>query len=148
MAISERQIILTKLEQSTPKTDWHLVDYQYDGGSLMAYYVHDVDLRLVLKDLRDDDPLHDYKADWSAISDHRPAERCPVELICKSTLIENFTLVAVDSASSLLPKPISDEDLRVPLLTYKVAQIFDQMGNLDEYMEMAGLSIFDGDVHD
>ena len=116
MAISERQIILTKLEQSNPKTDWCLIDYQYDSSSLMAYYVHDVDLRLVLKNLREDDPFHNYQADWSAMPDHHPAERCPVELFYNSTLIKNFTLVSVDSALSLLPKPISDQDLRVPLL--------------------------------
>ena len=42
MTISERQIILTKLEQSNAQTDWQLVDYEYAGGIKMAYYVHDV----------------------------------------------------------------------------------------------------------
>jgi len=148
MAISEHQIILTKLEQSNPKTDWKLVDYQYDGCSQMAYCIHDVDFRLICRSINKDSSFFHYKAGWSKLSDHRISERIPVDLFYKSTLIENFTLVLVDSAQAVLPIPLSDDDLRVRLSNYRIAQIFDEMGNLDEYMQRAGLSLLNGSLHD
>ena len=55
-------------------------------------------------------------------------------------LIERFILVSVDGARAELPLP-DINTLEVQPLPYKIAQIFDELNTLDEYMRRSGLTV-------
>ncbi|MBW2194336.1 MAG: hypothetical protein JRF37_01855 [Deltaproteobacteria bacterium] len=55
-------------------------------------------------------------------------------------MIDRFILVSVDGGRAELPLP-NPATLEVDPLVYKVAQVFDEHNNLEEYMSRAGLRV-------
>lgn len=55
-------------------------------------------------------------------------------------MIDRFILVSVDGGKAELPTPATGTP-EIDPLDYKVAQIFDQHGTLDEYLSRAVLTV-------
>lgn len=64
-----------------------------------------------------------------------------VQLYFASSHIANFILVSVDGGRALLPLPKGDTNLEVSPLDYKVAQIHNKLGRLDEYMARSSMRV-------
>jgi hypothetical protein len=67
------------------------------------------------------------------------------QLFYGASLIGQWVLVAVDGARAMLPLPALGPDRQhpgpVPVLDYKIAEIHDSLGTLQQYMVRSGLVV-------
>ncbi len=128
--------------QSDPVADW--IGHA-DSEKSMYSYAHDVNLRLEM--LNDDRGIQceDFREPWANKFPDRRATGYWCNLFYGATQIDRYILVAVDGARALLPTPRLDLEnssmLQVRTIDYKVAQIYDTIRTLDQYMKSAGLHV-------
>lgn len=128
--------------ESDPITDW--VGHADNEKSVYSY-AHDVNLRLEM--LNDDRGIQcdDFREPWANKFPDQRATGYWCNLFYGSTQIDRYILVAVDGARALLPIPRFDSNgasrLHVRPIDYKVAQIFDTIKSLDQYMASAKLCV-------
>lgn len=128
--------------RSDPQTDWKRSG---DRSRTITSYKHDPNLRFEI--LLTDEGVHceNFQEPWATRYPDPLATSYYCKLYYSSTLLESFILVSVDGGRALLPlpdarTPESNGIYRVSPLRYKVAQIHDIHGTLDEYMKRSGMS--------
>ena len=100
------------------------------------------DPRLRIRARWDDEGIHvrGFVETWANNFPDPTANSYWYELSYDGALIERFILVSVDGSRAELPLPNAGTRDVQPLI-YKVAQVFDELNTLDEYMTRAGLNV-------
>ena len=128
--------------ESNPEDDW--ISYQDNERSVFAY-AHDVNLRLEMLNDGRGVQCEDFRESWANKFPDPRATGYWCNLFYGSTQIDRYILVAVDGARALLPIPRFDPRdrsmLQVRAIDYKVAQIYDTIKSLQQYMTRAGLHV-------
>ena len=121
------------LIQESSCSDWETV---HKGHLEKTNYTKDISLQLrfEMSSLDEDLQQQDFKEPWANRFPDPNATGYFYDLYYGQTLIERFILVGVDGERALLPLPIGHTK-NVKSIYYKVAQIHDQLGTLDEYMQ-------------
>ncbi|NLN72573.1 MAG: NAD(P)H-dependent oxidoreductase [Thermoplasmatales archaeon] len=130
-------ILVSKLE------DWS-EQYEIETGVFQVYYQKDPQLRVVLDETKNGILIEDYKSPWANCFLHPNATSYMAKIFYNTTLIDEIIIVAVDEGTAKMPQPISDSEERhftIEPLAYKIAQLFDSMNNLDEYIWRANALI-------
>jgi hypothetical protein len=122
---------------SHPEHDWLSATRR---GITTYYHQQDTDLRLEVG--YDDDDVHtrDFIEPWANGFPNPKATSYYAYLYYGATLIEDFIVVYVDGGRLALPLPQNGTN-DVPQLRYRIAQIIDGGGALDQYMKQAGLIV-------
>lgn len=141
-----RQEIFEAIISSDSKEDWDSSGSIGATGGETRYFKKNVNLRFELSYGEDGIQCKDFKENWANKHPDQKATGYWHHLYFGSTLIDSFILVSVDGARASLPVPRSPQDLVVSPLYYKVAQIHDTLGTLDEYMIRSGLRLEDVDL--
>lgn len=129
--------IFKKLVESDAPEDWRKVGNGITRET--AYHRGDVNLRLETS-IDDDHAQNDnFMAPWANKFPDKTAKGWYVDLYYASTLIHRFVLVSVDGARAQLPLPRAGTQT-VPLINYRVAQVFDS-GDLGDYLIRSGLTV-------
>ena len=119
------------------KTDWKWVQTNWAEEAFLKE-----DPRLRIRVRWDDEGVHvkGFVEPWANKHPDPTANSYWYDLTYDGALIERFILVSVDGARAELPLP-DRNTLQVEPLIYKVAQIFDGLNTLEEYMRRSGLSV-------
>lgn len=125
---------LTLLDDEEPQS-WKVI---YTDYAAEAFLLEDPRLRIRFR--HDEAGIHcdDFKAPWANKYPSPAAQSYWYDYVYEGNLIERFIMVDVDNHRATLPLPDSNST-QVQPRRYKVAQIFDKMGTLDEYMQKSGL---------
>lgn len=128
---------LSFIKSTNANDDWKFVKTNWASE---AFLKEDPSLRIRVR--WDDEGVHvrDFKEVWANKYPDPIANSYWYELSYDGALIERFILVSVDGARAELPLP-DRNTLEVDPLIYKVAEIFDELNTLEEYMRRSGLSI-------
>lgn len=129
--------ILEFIKTTDAKADWKWVQTSWAEEAFLKE-----DPRLRIRVRWDDEGVHvkGFKEPWANKHPHPTANSYWYDLTFDGALIERFILVSADGARAELPLP-DRNTLQVEPLIYKVAQIFDGLNTLDEYMRRSGLSV-------
>ena len=129
--------ILDFIALSDAKHDWKWIETNWAEEAFLKE-----DPRLRIRVRYDDFGTHnkDYTETWMASFADPSASSYWFALSYDGALIDRFILVSVDGGKAELPTPVAGT-LEIDPLDYKVAQIFDQHGTLDEYLIRAGLTV-------
>ena len=145
-ASPSRQEIFEAIISSDSKDDWASSGVIGATAGETIYFKKNVNLRFELSYGEDGVQCQDFKETWANKHPDQSATGYWHHLYFCSTLIDSFILVSVDGARASLPVPKHPQDLVVSPLYYKVAQIHDTLGTLDEYMIRSGLRLEDVDL--
>jgi hypothetical protein len=133
----EQRILL-----SDPQEDWERVSTEI---SSIAVNKSDVNLRLAINYLEEGQQCRDFKEEWANRHPDPHATGYWCDIYYGSTHVSRNILVSVDGGRAMLPIPRQkgiDEKLTEVLPSdYRVAQIFDTLGTLDEYMARSRLTL-------
>lgn len=138
-----REHVFNAIMASDSSDDWSKGCFDDISRTETMFFKKNVNLRFVYAYDERFIQQADFKEDWANMHRNPNATGYFVQLYFASTHILNVILVSVDGGQALLPIPKCDENRFVSLLDYKVAQIFDKTGLLDEYMTRSGLQISD-----
>jgi len=138
-ATSSIDEILRLVANSDAKCDWNHVS---TGLRSSAVYRHDSNLRFEVSIDDADLQQRDFREAWANKHPDPRATGYYYDLFYGATLVRRFILVGVDGERALLPLP-DRMSLKVKLLDYKIAQIHDTIGTLDDYIKRPGLSLGD-----
>jgi hypothetical protein len=132
--------LLSFVETTDAYSDWSCVRTNWAEEAFSKE-----DPRLRIRTRSDNEGLHikGFDEPWAKKFPDPVAHSYWYELTYDGALIDRFIMVSVDGARAKLPLP-NRNTLEVPLIAYRVAQIFDQINTLDKYMERAALRV--GDV--
>jgi hypothetical protein len=137
-----RQNIERVVLESDARGDWHR---HVDEWRTVTSYQRDANLRFEVSYDDEGTQNADFQEPWANRHPDPHATGYWCRLYYGATLIESFILVSVDGGRTLLPVPESGADREHPgpvgKLNYRVAQIHDALGTLDEYMRRSGLLI-------
>lgn len=122
--------ILSFIKTTDAKTNW----------SEEAFLKEDPRLRIRVR--WDDEGVHvkDFNEPWANKHPDPKADSYWYNLSYDGALIDRFILVSVDGARAELPLP-DPNTLKVEPLIYKIAEVFDTLNTLKEYMRKSGLSV-------
>ena len=138
-----RENIERVIFESSPINDWN---QRRDTLRSVVSYKRDMNLRFEIKYIDEGVQCKNFKEPWATRHLHQSATAYWCNLYYGSTLVEKFILVSVDEGRAMLPIPkIGPKDTRpnqVLPLDYKVAQIHDTLGMLEEYMTRSRLSVY------
>lgn len=123
---------------SDSKQDWHR---QNESWRTITSYKHDMNLRFEIKYTDDGVQCEDFCEPWANRHPHKSATGYWCSLYYGATLVEKFILVSVDGGRAMLPIPKPSSDGLVTSIDYKVAEIHDSIGTLQEYMKRSGLAV-------
>ncbi len=129
--------ILHFITHSDPKKDWESVSY---GWFCDVFLTDDPRLRFKAKLAEEGIQNENFIASWANCFPDKKATGYWHDLYYDGNLIKRFILVSVDGARASLPTP-GINDKKVKLINYRVAQIHDDSGMLDEYMAISGLKV-------
>lgn len=127
---------------SDPQESWECV-----SNSISSVRVNksDVNLRLEMTYADGGIQRESFKADWANCHPDPSATGYWCDIYYGSTQVVRTILVSVDGGRALLPVPrqrgIEGKMTEVLLYDYRIAQIFDSLGTLDEYLRRSGLTI-------
>lgn len=128
--------ILEFILNSDPKQDWKIIS---NNLAEEAFLKEDPRLRLHCR--YDDEGIHNenFQEPWANKHPDKNATSYWYNLSYDSSLIDRYILVCVDGCRAILPLP-DITTLRVKPLPYKIAEIFDSLDSLENYMNRSGLS--------
>ncbi len=128
--------ILEFILSSDPKNDWKIITNDWAEEAFLKE-----DPRLRFRCRYDDEGIHnkDFQEPWANKHPDRNATSYWYNLSYDGSLIDRYILVCIDGSRAILPLP-DISTLKVKSLPYKVAEIFDSLGSLEDYMGRAGLS--------
>jgi hypothetical protein len=129
--------LLNIVKDSNP-TDW-IVNINND--SEIAVFKSDPALRIETKFTNEFIHNNDFFEKWANKFPDPHATSQYYRLYYNSTRLEDFILVSVDGGRALLPLPMSQMNLCVKPIQYKVALLFDRFNSCEEYMKRAGLYV-------
>ena len=129
--------ILEFILTTNPKNDWKWIKTNWAEEAFLKE-----DPRLRIRVRWDNEGKHNdnYQEKWANKYPDPSASSFWYDLSNDGALIERFILVSVDGARAELPLP-DINSLEVKPLPYKIAQIFDELNTLDEYMRRSGLTV-------
>jgi hypothetical protein len=129
--------LLAFIEGTDASADWKLVQ---TGWAEEAFLKEDPRLRIRARS--DDEGLHvkGFNEPWATQHADPVANSYWHDLTYDGALIERFILVSVDGARADLPLP-DRNTLEVEPIAYTIAQIFDRLDRLDDYMQRSGLRV-------
>lgn len=129
--------ILDFITTSNAKLHWKWIETNWAEEAFLKE-----DPRLRIRVRKDELGIHikNFNESWATRYPVPTATSYWYDLYYDSALIDRFVLVSVDGGQAELPLPDKDT-LEVDPLVYKVAQIFDEHNNLEEYMDRAGLNL-------
>ena len=127
---------------SDPREGWELVS---SSVSSVAVNKNDVNLRLEMKHADEGVQREDFKAEWANRHPDPSATGYWCDIYYCSTRVSRTILVSVDGGRAMLPVPrqegVEGKQTEVLPYDYRIAQIFDSLGTLDEYMMRSRLTI-------
>lgn len=117
--------------------DWHGV-----STSISSEYFLKEDPRLRLKAKHTEEGIQndDFREPWANRHPDNHAVGYWKELYFDGDFIERFILVAVDGARAMLPPPDFKTN-KIEPLNYRIAEIFDVINTLDEYIQRSELEL-------
>jgi hypothetical protein len=125
-----------------PREEWEKVSTEI---SSIAVNKRDVNLRLVVNYLDEGKQCDDFHEEWANRHPDRHATGYWCEIYYGATHVARTILVSVDGGRAMLPLPrqrgLDEKITEVLPSDYRIAQIFDSLGSLDEYMARSGLSL-------
>lgn len=121
---------------SDSKDDWEMLSLNCKDT---VYYKKNVNLRFEIEYNEAGTHRERFEEPWANKHPHPNATSYWCRLYYGSTLIDTYILVSVDGGRALLPLPQTAVDLIINPLIYKVAQLFDSMGTLNQYIRRSGL---------
>jgi hypothetical protein len=129
--------LLDFIKSTNAKYDWKWVKTNWTEEAFLKE-----DPRLRIRVRWDDEGRHvkDFREPWANKHPDSSASSHWYDLSYDGALVERFILVSVDGARAELPLP-DRNTLEVEVLNYRVAQIFDELNTLDEYMQRSGLIV-------
>jgi hypothetical protein len=129
--------ILAKVIDSDGKSDWITATR---GDRMVHFNIADVDLRVEYS--LDASFTHEeaFVAPWANCFSETESSSYYVNLVYRSTMLQEFVLVFVDDADVGLPLPDAGT-MQIAQLHYRVAQIVNRGGALDDYIARAGLTV-------
>jgi hypothetical protein len=131
--------LLQFVKYSDPKKDWKGISKNWVSE---VFLKEDPRLRFRAKFTEEGIQNDDYKDEWANDHFHQKAVGYWYDLFYDGNLIDRFILVAVDEARASLPPPYGKTE-KIHMMEYKVAQIHDTLGTLDEYIVLSGLEVDD-----
>ena len=128
--------ILDFITDTNAKDDWKVIATNWTQEAFLKE-----DPRLRLRIRFDDEGIHNenFIAHWANNHPDPNATSYWCNLTYDGALIDRYILVDVDGGRALLPLP-NRNSLHVQNLPYKISEIFDNLGTLQEYMSRSGLS--------
>ncbi|MEZ5492423.1 MAG: hypothetical protein R3F50_19245 [Gammaproteobacteria bacterium] len=137
-----RERIEQAILDSNPQEDWNRTG---DINRSVISYNRDHNLRFEVHYTDEGKQNADFKEPWANRHPDQHATGYWCNLYYGATLIERFILVSVDGGRAMLPIPKDGEDGmrpdRILPLDYRIAQIHDTIGNLDEYIRRSDLHV-------
>lgn len=133
-----RKVILA----SNPREDWAKV---ITNTKETVSYKRNPTLRFEMSSNEDGTQNSNFQEHWANRHPDPHAYGLWCDLFFGSTLITRFILVGVDGMRALVPVPRlpngSPGGLEIQPYDYRVAQIHDTLGTLDEYIRRSGLTV-------
>lgn len=128
---------LALLDEEMPES-WKVIHTDWAAEAFLRE-----DPRLRIRVRHDDAGVHcdDFKEPWANKHPDPRARSYWYDYVYEGNLIERFIMVDVDGHRATLPLPDANST-QVQARRYKVAQIFDRMGELDDYIQRSGLSVY------
>lgn len=129
--------ILEFITTTNPQNDWKWIRTNWAEEAFLKE-----DPRLRIRVRWDDEGKHNgnFQEEWANKYSDPRASSYWYDLSNDGVLIERFILVSVDGARAELPLPEINSREVTPL-SYKIAQIFDELNTLEEYMHRSGLTV-------
>ena len=128
--------ILEFILSSDSKQDWKTITNNWEEEAFLKK-----DPRLRFRCRYDDEGIHNenFKEPWANKHPDKKATSYWYNLSYDGSLIDRYILVSVDGSRAILPLPDINTG-KVKPLPYKVAEIFDSLDSLENYMNRSGLS--------
>lgn len=130
------------IQDCDPQEEWEKVS---TGISSVAVNKRDVNLRLVINYLEEGKQCEDFQEEWANRHPDRHATGYWCDIYYAATHVARNILVSVDGGRAMLPLPrqrgIDGKLTEVLPFDYRIAQIFDSLGSLDEYMARSGITL-------
>ena len=122
---------------SSSTEHWEIINL---GWTQEAFLKEDPRLRFRVR--FDDEGRHvkDFQAPWANNLPDKTAHSYWYSLTYDGALINRYVLISVDGGRAHLPLPKGNTNLVSPL-AYKVAQLFDDLGTLEKYMQQCDLTV-------
>ena len=114
-------------------------DWLYDDWK--GIYVYKGDLHLRIENVRSEGPDQEFCEEWACKGFFTKGQDDIYRVYYGTSLIKEYRLVAVDGCHAILPIPTTRTSGIVTKEQYKIAQIVDILGTLDDYMRRAKLVI-------
>jgi hypothetical protein len=105
-----------------------------------AFYKGDPRLRITARHDEEGLQNENFIEPWANNFPDKRAQGHYYDLAYDGELLERFILVSVDGGRARLPLPYP-QTLEVDIVIFKVAQIFDTLSNLGEYMSLANFTV-------
>jgi hypothetical protein len=132
--------LLDFVRASNPSADWKGINRSWVSEVFLR---EDPRLRFRAKFTEDGVQNDDFKEKWANCHPDPRATGYWYDLYYDGNLIERFLLVSVDGGRATLPAP-DWQGGKVNAMNYRVAQIHDSLGTLDQYIQRSGLEIETG----
>lgn len=128
--------ILEFILDTNPKEDWKIIENNWAEEAFLKE-----DPRLRIRCRYDDEGTHNenFQEPWANKHPDKHATSYWYNLSYDGSLIERYILVSVDGSRARLPLP-NLSTLKVKPLPYKIAEIFDGLDSLEDYMQRSGLT--------
>lgn len=125
-----------------PSEDWERVSLDMSN---IRVNKRDVNLRLAMHITSEGTQCENFTEAWANRHPDPNATGYWCEILYGSTLVARTILVSVDGARALLPVPRQRDSAgnisEILMYDYRIAQIFDTLGTLDEYIRRSNLSV-------
>jgi len=131
--------ILKFIVTTDPKKHWERLQNEY---STEIFLKEDPRLRFKVKYIDDGVHRENFVEEWANCHPDKKATSYWHHLYYEGDLIKSFILVSVDGERASLPLPNLGSREK-SILCYRVAQIHDTLGTLDEYIKRSGLQLED-----
>ncbi len=129
--------LLKFVKDSNPRSDWKGIGSDWVSE---VFLLEDPRLRFRAKYIDEGVQNDDYQDEWANRHPDPKATGYWYDLFYDGNLIERFILVAVDGGRSKLPPP-NWRTGKIEVMNYRVAQINDVLGSVDEYIARSGLQV-------
>lgn len=129
--------ILEFIPTTDPKADWYGISRDWSSEHFLK---EDPRLRFRAKFGEDGVQCEDFREEWANRHPDSSATGYWYDLYYDGAFLDRIILVAVDGARAMIPPP-DFTTKKIKQYNYRVAQIHDSIGTLDEYISRSGLEV-------
>ncbi len=129
--------IIEFIPTTDPKEDWYGISRDWSSERFLK---EDPRLRFRANFSEEGIQCEDFKEDWANCHPDSRAIGYWYDLYYDGAFLDRIILVAVDGARAMVPPP-DFTTKKIKLYNYRVAQIHDSIGMLDEYIERSKLEV-------